>query len=293
MKNYFLILALCCAVAFVCCKKDEMEIIPQIPEDMEEAFPDPLFREYVLKNFDTNGDGRISGKEALAITEIEVGNFDNRNDESKLIKSLEGIQYFSNLTDLDCSWNQLISLDVSKNTKLTVLDCYGNQLTTLDVSKNTKLETLYFFQNHLTTLDVSKNTKLTKLSCYNNQLTTLNVSGCTHLTRLDCFRNRLTALDVSKNTQLEYLNCSYNQLTALDVSKNTQLTYLWCYENQLTTLDVSKTNLGNSTWSYPLYCPSTLKTLYLKEGWSIRGITDDNGRSSDYIPEQTQIIFVD
>ena len=38
-------------------------------------------------------------------------------------------------------YNQLTTLDVSKNTALTDLDCDNNQLTTLDVSKNTALTT--------------------------------------------------------------------------------------------------------------------------------------------------------
>ena len=43
-----------------------------IPEDMEVAFPDPIFRAYVLANFDTDGDGKISKEEALAVTGIDV-----------------------------------------------------------------------------------------------------------------------------------------------------------------------------------------------------------------------------
>ena len=287
MKKCFLILALCCAVAFAGCKKDEIEITSQIPQNMEKAFPDHIFRAYVLENFDTDGDGKISKEEAEAVTKIIVVMCN--------IKSLEGIQYFTNLTHLYCYYNQLTTLDVSKNTQLTTLWCYSNQLTTLDVSKNTQLTELYCYSNQLTTLDVSGCTQLTELRCYSNQLTTLDVSGCTQLTELYCYSNQLTTLDVSKNTQLTLLYCYSNQLTTLDVSKNTQLKYLYCDSNQLTTLDVSKTNLGNSTRSYPLSCApmSTLKTLYLKKGWSIKGITEDSGRSTTFIPAQTQIVFVD
>ena len=37
---------------------------------------------------------------------------------------------------LDCSNNQLTSLDVSNNYRLTNLDCSNNQLSSLDFSKN-------------------------------------------------------------------------------------------------------------------------------------------------------------
>ena len=135
---------------------------------------------------------------------------------------------------------------------------------------------------------------LDTLYCGYNKLTSLDVSKNTELTYLDCGSNQLTALDVSKNTKLTALRCYSNEQTELDVSKNTELIGLACNSNQLTALDVSKTNLGNSNrWLYPLGCSdmSTLKTLTLKTGWSIKGITKN--RSTDYIPEHTEIIFAD
>ena len=196
------------------------------------------------------------------------------------------------LTKLNCGANQLTTLDVSNNTALTEFDCWKNKLTSLNVSENMALTKLNCEENQLTTLDVSNNTALTDFDCFNNKLTNLNVSENTALTRLNCGWNQLTALDVSNNTALTSLICNFNQLTTLDVSNNTALTYLYCSTNQLTTLDVSKTNLGNSLETHPLYCTQmrTLTTLYLKTGWEIEGITSN--RSTDYIPEQTQIEFV-
>ena len=343
----------------------------------ELSFPDPNFKKYLLENFDTDKDGKITQEEALKVTRMSIGGSSNVPEEQ--IASLEGIQYFTNLTYLFCDNNQLTSLDVSKNTALTelycgfnplmhldasgcialtkldciynqltrldvsgcaalatlncfhnqlpsldvsgctaltklscydnkltgldvsnntvltVLGCWSNQLTSLDVSKNTVLTELHCGSNQLTSLDVSKNTALTELSCYFNQLTSLDVSKNTALTELNCNSNQLTSLDVSNNTALTELSCRGNQLTNLDVSNNTALAELDCSANQLTILDVSKTNLGNSTSSHPLFCTfmNTLEFLYLKSGWSIPGITEDNGRSDGYIPEQTKIVYVD
>ena len=194
-------------------------------------FPDANFRTFV-KNFDTNKDDSLSDTEIAAVEEIDCYN--------KGISNLKGIEYFTALRSLNCGYNQLTALDVSKNTTLTKLYCKNNQLTVLDVSKNTALTYLRCNRNQLTSLDVSKNTALTKLYCSTNQLTSLDVSKNTALTKLDCYNNQLTSLDVSKNTALTGLNCGYNQLTALDVSKNTALTGLECSTNQLTSLDVSK-----------------------------------------------------
>ena len=145
-----------------------------------------------------------------------------------------------NISGLWCMYNELTSLDVSKNTKLTYLDCEHNSLTSLDVSKNTALIELWCEYNNLSSLDVSKNTALTRLKCIGNELTSLDVSKNTALTNLKCEYNNLSSLDVSKNTALTELWCSGNELTSLDVSKNTALTELGCSLNELTSLDVSK-----------------------------------------------------
>ena len=155
------------------------------------------------------------------------------------LTTLSGLEYFSALDTLDCYFNRLTSLDVSKNTMLTYLNCAGNQLTDLDVSGCTALSELGCDNNQLTDLDVSNNTALTSLGCGGNQLVTLYVSGCTALTGLNCDFNQLTALDVNKNTALTSLSCHFNQLIALDVSNNTVLNRLACDNNQLTVLDVS------------------------------------------------------
>ncbi len=197
--------------------------------------PDPNFKAYLVGNTDinTNGDSEIQVSEAEAFTgEIDCS--------SKNIVDLTGIEAFVNLISLDCGYNQLTTIDVSKNTALTGLYCYENQLTTLDMSKNTALIDLTCWGNQLTTLDLGKNTALTSLVCYYNHLTTLNVSKNTALIHLDCAYNQLTALDVSKNTALTGLYCYENQLTTLDMSKNTALIDLTCWGNQLTTLDLSK-----------------------------------------------------
>ena len=229
----------------------------------EHNFPDAKFQAYVKDNFDTDGNGNLSPAEIASVTTIDV--------QSKRISDLTGIEHFTALEELDCSYNQLTELDVSKNTALEKLECYSNRLTSLDVSGCTaltyldcddnndltslnvsgctELEELYCSGNQLTSLDVSGCRELKQLICYINQLAELDVSGCTELTYLDCSVNQLTSLNVSGCTKLGDLYCSDNQLKSLDVSKNTALKTLYCSGNQLTTLDVS-----NNTALEWLYC---------------------------------------
>lgn len=202
-------------------------------------FPDANFQKYLSENVDTNKDGSLSTAERDAVTELNVQN--------ARIKSLNGIQYFTQLVTLRCYNNQLTKLDVSKNTQLKYLWCYNNQLTELDVSKNIQLTAVVCWNNQLTKLDVSKNAKLTSLWCDSNQLTRLDVSKNTKLQSLHCDNNQLTKLDVSKNAQLEILYCGNNQLTNLDVSKNTKLQTFKCMDNEYGATLNSKNQLDVST----------------------------------------------
>ena len=200
----------------------------------DEAFAKELQKQGIIANADNITPEDM--EKIAAITRLDVsGTYENRGT----LTSLQGIGYFESLTDLRCDYNQLTSLDLSRNTALTLLFCGYNQLTALDVSRNTALTYLDCYNNLLTELDVSRNTALTDLSCSSNQLTALDVSRNTALTELDCDYNQLTALDVSRNTALTNLRCDGNQLTSLDVSRNTALTLLLCGDNQLTSLDVS------------------------------------------------------
>ncbi len=179
-------------------------------------FPDTAFREWVALNCDKNSDGQLSDDEISQCTIINVA--------GKGIASLQGIEYFSNLRELNCCNNNLSSLDVSNNTALTRLECASNDISSLDVSNNTALTYLRCNYNDISSLDVSNNTALTYLSCSFNDISSLDVSNNTALTELFCDFNDISSLDVSNNTALTDLHCNYNQLTSLDVSKNIYLT---------------------------------------------------------------------
>lgn len=87
----------------------------------EENFPDSAFRSYVVENFDKDGSGDLSEEEIAAVTDISVSDMG--------IRSLSGISYFTELDSLDCSWNELTSLDLSGNTKITELNAVSNYYT--------------------------------------------------------------------------------------------------------------------------------------------------------------------
>lgn len=227
------------------------------------VFEDANFKAYMIKNFDTDGDGEISFKEALEVTKIEV-NTDN-------IESLVGIEHMTNLLDLICKGSHIVengrevgfgilkSLDVSQNIHLQHLDCDFNQLSSLNVNNNKDLEQLFCNWNKISALDISNNPVIARLGFSSNQLSTIDLSKATKLRILYAGDNNLSSIDISNNTSLRYLHCYENNLYSLDISNNPELRHLLCYDNHLTTLNISNCHdLTN------LFCQNNpLETLYI------------------------------
>ena len=193
--------------------------------------PDANFEQALINlGYDTGiPNGEVPTANIDTITSLYIG--------GQNIADLTGIEDFTALTYLNCSENQLTSLDVGQNTALTDLRCYINQIISLDVSQNMALTNLSVSDNQLTSLDVSQNIALTGLGCAKNQLTSLDLSQNIALIGLICG---------------EPLGSGGNLLTSLDVSQNTALTSLWCNNNLLTSLDVRNGN--NSLLDTNFFC---------------------------------------
>ena len=176
------------------------------------------------------------------ITSSDVNNRTSLTVSGKSITDLTGINYFSELTYLDCSSNAIKSLS-SLPSKLTSLNCSGNAITSL-ISLPNKLTILNCSNNHITTfgllpnslqelycsnnyfsdsftlvgcdalkkLNMSNNRYVSKITCSNQALTMLNVLDCNNLTTLDCHNNQLTELVSKLPASLQNLNCSNNKL---------------------------------------------------------------------------------
>ena len=227
----------------------------------EMNFPDPVFREYVLKIV---GSSVLTEEKARQIEVLDVSWSNTKKVLGKRdpITSLRGIRYLRYVKDLNCSGQELKkTLNLEQNSRveklncsgnqltdlwlysrggsLRYLDCGGNKLTALDLSKSPELTELYCSSNKLTALDLSANKKLQKINAQTNALTTLDTRNLPELTYLDLQANfDLKSIDVSKSTKLEFLNVAQGKLTSLNVSNNRKLVELYVFLNQLTALDV-------------------------------------------------------
>ena len=231
----------------------------------EETFPDPVFREYVLKIV---GSSVLTDEKARQIEVLDVSDDNIKEVLGKRdpITSLMGIRYLRYVKDLNCSGQELKkTLNLEQNSRVEKLNCSGNQLTGLWFHKGSSLKYLTCSVNEFTALDLSKCSELIELSCGSNKLTSLDLSANTKLQKISAGSNKLTALDtrnlpeltylnlwgnhdlksidVSKNTKLEILSACHGKLTSLNVKNNRKLVELYVYNNQLTALDVSSNYL--------------------------------------------------
>ena len=286
-------------------------IRPVLNEGQEEVnFPDAKLKAYMLSNFDTNGDGKISMLEANAVTSVNCSGLG--------VTDLTGLEYcfkleslnfsnnsgitsanlstFLNLSVLDAGLTSIMSLDVSHNPELVNLSVSACPCTTLDLSHNPKLETLNVGSSYLTSLDIRNNTalrelwvhytkfssldlsannSLEKIYANNSDLTTLNLSGKTVLKEVEMTScTALTSLNVTGCTALTKLNiCNNPALASVDLTTVTNLTTLDIGNTGITTLDLSQNT--QLKWLSVALCGS-LTSLDLSSNTKLESLTVSN-----------------
>jgi hypothetical protein len=124
--------------------------------------PDSNFEDKLIQlGIDKDGkNGQVSTDDISKVTSLDVSN--------SSISDLTGIENFVSLKFLDFAYNNVSSVNLSKNINLITINCSTIQpegLKSLDVSKNILLQTLLCSGNKITTLDLSKNILLTSLIC--------------------------------------------------------------------------------------------------------------------------------
>lgn len=166
---------------------------------------------------DINNDGEIQVSEALLIRKIDVYN-------GGYIQSIVGIEYFTNLTSLNCSYNGISTINVSNLLELKILNCNDNlALTSLNISGLSELEELNAYQCSLTSLNLNGLSSIKKINCNTNNLTTLDLSSLTNLIEVHCSNNILTSINTNGLSNLKFFYCGINQLTSFDFTNLTAL----------------------------------------------------------------------
>lgn len=204
------------------------------------------------------------------------------NCSNNLISNISNVPY---LMSVDCSFNQLVSLDFSQTSSLFILKCNDNFITNIvfpinnptlhgvDCSNNlisslyiegainlgnaSTSYTLNFENNPLTSISLINCTNFCRLynSSFgrfyvaNSQLISLNLSGCERIYEIKCQNNNLTSLTLNGMKSLKSLDCSNNQLTDLNFNG---MEY-WIASDGFYNLQCNNNNLTSLTISGDIY----------------------------------------
>lgn len=133
---------------------------------------------------------------------------------------------------LNCSANELETIDVTPYPYLHSLILHDNNLTTIDVSANPNLEILAFDNNQVEQIDLLFSANLKVLTCNNNPVSELDLSGNPQLMSVSCVSTNLTTLDLSQQSELSSLDVSETNLVSLFV-KNGRYESIVFYDNPL------------------------------------------------------------
>ena len=220
----------------------------------------------------------FAGKYALLIMGAEAGEYtldwgDGKTHKGKLNKTATRIQgnieaqdltIYGNIAVLECSNNQLTTLDVTKLSALTHLISRKNFVRDLDVSGNPELKLLYVQDSPLEQLDLTHNSKIDSLILTNNrlkeltlashptlellmctsnaQLKHLNLKDCPKLKHLDALQTLVDEYDLSKNSELRYVAVGLGRpLRTLSLPTNNKIDTLMVPAAGLKTIDLSQT----------------------------------------------------
>lgn len=215
--------------------------------------PDTNFRKYLVAHFPNAMFGN-----SMDTTHPSITGANSIICDSLFIRNLEGIQYFDNLTYLNCKNNILKYLPNLPN-NLQQLICSVNVLDSLPNPLPSNISSIECTMNHLHFLPFLPGS-LVHFNCFQNSIDTLNALPV-NVQYFNCARNSIDYLpalptslktlnyaenNISNNQTLplglEYLDCSYNPILNLP-TLNPSLVYLNCSRDSLSVLPNLPANL--------------------------------------------------
>ncbi len=176
-------------------------------------FPDANFKARLLQIefplLDANGDGEIEASEATVISFLDLSNAN--------ISDLTGINYFTNLYSLDCSYNSLTDITIDDSIQLEYLVAHHNALTSVNVNYANPAYSIDLRYNNLTSYVIENVFAYDGFDISHNQLTNLTIidSG---FREFNLEYNNLSAVQFVGNVHFGDANFRNNQFTILDLS---------------------------------------------------------------------------
>lgn len=247
------------------------------------TIPDPVFRRYILQNFDKNDDEVLTLSEALKINEIEVC--------TDSIYSLRGIEKMSQLRRLTADgspWGNgnLYEADLSGNPKLEFCHLESNELHTIDLSGNPLLQNISLSVNPLDSIDFSHNPLVREVGLNGADLKYLPEMTFLDLTSLHFgYVARFMPADYFRHFPNMYsFNISHFQGKKFDLTLNPYIYNVWCEDApNIEELDFTASHQKHFENIHTRNCPK-LRRILLRTGTTIGTLEKDN---------HTEIVYVE
>jgi Secretion system C-terminal sorting domain len=203
--------------------------------------PDPVFKNILLNgsgnsffndlndnivtSVDINGDGEIQITEAQNIKVLYV------NDNT--ITSIEGIEEFTNLTDLQITSNNIITIDVSVLTQIEHLGFTGHNIQTIEINGLANLKSLGFIGNSIQNINVGSLINLEELVIFGMNLESINLGSHPDLTSINIGSGTFENLNFNGCPNLQVLTLNGN-FENIDISSCVNLEELTIYSSAST-----------------------------------------------------------
>lgn len=199
--------------------------------------PDDAFEQHLIdQGYDDVLDDYVITAKIVDIQVLVMEGFEK--PEHAKIKSLEGIQDFLALEELEAHYNLITELDLSKNKELVYVGFGANRIKSINLSENLKLDFLELSDNPITSLDLSQNKMLSGLRITHSAVKTLDLSDFPLLTYVQAYQGELVSIDITGSPLLE-INVWGNELENLLMLDNPEIQAVYASMNALTAVDLS------------------------------------------------------
>ncbi|HOD10104.1 MAG TPA: leucine-rich repeat domain-containing protein, partial [Flavobacterium sp.] len=203
---------------------------------------------------DANGDNEIEDTEALNVYTLYIG--------AAGITDATGLEYFTNIEDLDIDHNSLTNMN-------DILWALQN------------LKFLNLGYNQIVYIDLNLHPTIEVVSLYNNSLTFFRMTQCPNLKSIDVYQNLISTFDFGSNPLLENVEFSYNNVSYISAFDLPSLKTIQGVHNNLSNFmlfDVPVIETINLRWNQFTSFPSisgdfsSLKELYLSNNPNLTSI---------------------
>lgn len=193
---------------------------------------DPALQAYLIENFDLSNDGKLQISEAEEIVSIEA--------PERGITTIAGIEQLTALKELHLQYNNLTSVDLSKNPALEIVWLFNNPaLTTINTAGLENLKYLHAYETALTSVNIEDNIQLIELNVHHTALTEINVANNPQLAILAVQFTNVKNIDVSNHTALSGLWADNSSLETLNIQGCTALTECYVQQSRVQNVDAS------------------------------------------------------